>query len=186
MSAAKVEVDWSKLAKQIKSLADLAGGKFIAAAAKGLANQTMANTLRQILMRQAPSGHRWRPFKKGGGSSFASALISATSETVSPTGFNVETSASWAAYHQRGAKRAFKNQETNNLLKKLLKAKDKPGIEALFAKAKESKGQDPSLLRSKWKLPIRRILPKRQIPKRWEQGYIVIVEKLFKEFLQEK
>ncbi len=189
--------DFKKLAAKTEGLSLLASGRFIREAAQGMGTESFALAKHSIAARSAPTGRPW-PLRADGqpalgnvGRGIHLVVGGAGFRIVIPDRMRGETN--YLAANQAGARHRPKQGGkpiSRDALRRMART------EAVARRvARERYGGRPTrdqvrglvdalvddLERDRWRLPARRILPKRSLPRKWRDAMTRIVERAFED-----
>lgn len=173
MAEIREKNDWAKLTAQIKQLAKVAGKGFTSEVAKRLAPIAYGIAKQNIAAGRGPTGRAWKPRKVDKAKPLAS-FGGALAWGANGPQLSLKVLKAQGLFHQVGAKKASKN------------AKSKLG--KVFAKLLGSlggygkKAQRKIFGKTKWRLPIRRLLPKSSLPKEWHEPMVAAVRDTMAKF----
>lgn len=165
--------DWAKFNAFVKQVTKLAGKEFGTAVAKNLAPKAYAIAKANMAAGRGPTGAKWKPRKADKAQALQS-FSGALAHSANGMRLTLRVLKPQGLFHQGGAKKRSQNAGglLGRIVKRALRFLGNAGIKA----EKKIFGA------SEWKLPARRILPKKALPKQWEKEMVEVVNKTMKDF----
>lgn len=164
---ARVYGDFPKLNKIIMDMAKSAGGAFLPVALKRVGEVAYDLAVKGANAGVNPMGRKWRARKVDKSRALANIGPSLFLEAQALL-MKIESREPWANYHQKGARRRPKTLARFGA--RLLR----------FMGVQIDKKERPA-----WRLPVRRILPSRAIPKPWYGPMLDAANKAFTDFFEQ-
>jgi phage gpG-like protein len=164
----RVMGDFPKLEKILKDLQKAAGGDFMARAIHRVGKVAEKLAVEGARAGVNPMGRKWKPRKADGGQALAR-IAPSLQNLTDGLRVTIESGEPWANYHNKGAK-GGKPKSLSTVLTNVVKS---------------ALGRFRGVASAGWKLPVRRILPKRAIPPKWYGPMVDEANKVFEETFEQ-